>query len=138
MGYEFEVMPSGIDEKAIRSENPRKLVLMLAYAKAEALLPKIQEPAILITSDQVVLCDGKIHEEPQNEKEAREYLQNLGLSLVEAVTGVVATNTFAKKQVEAVDVCRIVFSEIPEEVIEEYIQSGEAFIPTPTFPDLVV
>ena len=55
MGYEFGVMSSNIDEKAIRFNDPQKLTIALAHAKADALLPRIQEPALLITSDQVVL-----------------------------------------------------------------------------------
>ena len=62
MGYEFETMSADIDERAIRLEDPVKLTLALAVAKSEALLPKIKndEGVILITSDQVVVCNGKI------------------------------------------------------------------------------
>ena len=127
MGYEFEIMPSNIDEKAIRSEDPRELVIQLAYAKAESLFPRLQEPAILITSDQVILCNGKIREKPQSENEAREYLYMYAEYPPETVTSVVITNTGVKKQIEAVDVCKIIFSEIPESVIEEYIRNREAF-----------
>jgi len=58
MGYEFEVMPSNIDEEEIRLENPQELTLALSYVKTNALLSKIKEPAILITSDQVVCWNG--------------------------------------------------------------------------------
>jgi len=51
MSLEFSVMPSGIDEKAIRSDNPEKLVLLISRAKAEELIKKITKPVILITAD---------------------------------------------------------------------------------------
>lgn len=35
LGYEFEVMPADIDEKAIRFDDPTKLTLVLARAKAD-------------------------------------------------------------------------------------------------------
>ena len=71
MGIEFEVMVADINEKAIRFDDPKELVLALARAKAEVLKQKIPEPTILITSDQVVVWEGKIREKPENEKEAR-------------------------------------------------------------------
>jgi septum formation protein len=51
MGYAFAVMPAHIDEQAIRAKDPATLTLALAHAKADALLPQIHEPALLITSD---------------------------------------------------------------------------------------
>jgi septum formation protein len=69
MGDAFAVMPPHIDERAIRSEPPGALTLALAHAKADALLPQIHEPALLITSDQVVVWQGKIREKPQHAEE---------------------------------------------------------------------
>ena len=54
-GFVFDIMPSNIDEKAVRLHDPKDLVLTLARAKAEALLPKIKEPVLLITSDFVTI-----------------------------------------------------------------------------------
>jgi septum formation protein len=72
MGYAFAVMPAHIDERAIRSEDSGALTLALAHAKADALLPQIHEPALLITADQVVVWQGTIREKPQHaEKPAR-------------------------------------------------------------------
>ena len=34
MGYEFDVLPAGIDEKAIRSDDPRKLVFDACIRKS--------------------------------------------------------------------------------------------------------
>ena len=127
MGYEFEVMASNIDEKAIRADDPKELVTQLSYAKAEALLSRITEPALLITSDQVIFCNGRIHEKPQSASEAREYLEMYEKNPPETVAGVVVTNTLKKKQVHGVDVCAVFFSTIPEDVIERTIQSKEVF-----------
>lgn len=73
MSYQFETMSPNIDEKAIRFDDPQKLTLARANAKADALIPKITEPAILITSDQVVAWDGKILGKPENEIEAGKF-----------------------------------------------------------------
>ena len=39
---------------------------MIANAKADALLSKVTEPSILITSDQVIVCNGVIREKPES------------------------------------------------------------------------
>ncbi|KAL6003683.1 hypothetical protein ACLOJK_023917, partial [Asimina triloba] len=60
MGYEFTVMTADIDEKGIRREIPEELVMVLAEAKADAIISRLQtvdyknhaEPTLLITADQ--------------------------------------------------------------------------------------
>ena len=80
LGYKFTTMSPDIDEKAIRynwryyftvltlfrDPDPTKLTLMIANAKADALLSKVTEPSILITSDQVIVCNGVIREKPES------------------------------------------------------------------------
>ena len=39
-----------------------------------ALSEKVNESAILITSDQVISCDGKIREKPENREECKSFL----------------------------------------------------------------
>lgn len=127
MGFQFETMSANIDEKAIRFDDPQKLTLVLANAKADALLPNILEPAILITSDQVVALDKNILEKPENEDEAREFLRGYATHPPQTVTAVVAVNTATKERREGVDIAKVVFKEIPESVIDEIIKEGDIF-----------
>ena len=124
MGCQFETMAADIDEKAIRHHDPEKLTLLLAHAKADALLPLIHKESILITSDQVVVCGGKILEKPESETEARGHLQGYALSPAVTITAVVVTNTSTKRRSEGVDKAKVVFRSIPSSVIEELIRSG--------------
>ena len=130
MGYEFEVLPSYIDEKQIRFEDPVKLTLALASAKAEALLPKIKnnEGVILITSDQVVVCNGKILEKPADEKEAREYMDMYAKYPAETVTSVVVINTLSGKKVEGTDIAKVWMDPMPQEIIDAYIATKDPFL----------
>lgn len=127
MGIEFTVLNPDIDEKAIRFDDPKELVLALARAKADALKQKISEPAILITSDQVVICNGAIREKPENEKEAREFLESYSALPVETITAVVATNLQTGKRAEAVDVARVFFYPFSESEIRDFISEGGVF-----------
>lgn len=127
MGYEFEVMPAYIDEKAIRHDDPKELVLLLAKAKADALLANITEPALLITGDQVVAWKGHIREKPRDENEAREFLQTYHEAPAETVSSVVVTNTKTGKQAWEVDIARIYFKKIPRDVIDKFIERKDIF-----------
>src|SRR3989339_1134219 len=126
-GYTFEVMTADIDEKAIRSENYEELPLLIARAKADALLLKIVEPSILITSDQVVVCDGELWEKPKDEEEAKRFMKSYSEGKAgQTNTAVVVTNTENGKRAEGVDIAKAYFKEIPDKIIEEYIKDGDA------------
>jgi len=127
MGYEFDTMSPDIDEKAIRDGDPSRLTLKLARAKAEALLPRIKEDVILITSDQVVVCNDEIREKPENEEQAREYLRSYAEHPTETITAVCVINTKTGERADGVDIAKIHFAPIPEDVIEKLIESGEIF-----------
>jgi septum formation protein len=117
MGYEFEVMPSYIDEKMIRFEDPKKLTLALANAKADALIPKISKDAVLITSDQVAVWRGKIVEKPESEKEVRQFLEGCFKDPAETVTAVVVVNTETNKRFFGTDTVKIWLKPLPESII---------------------
>lgn len=127
-GYQFEVMSPDIDEKAIRSKDYYKLPLLLARAKGDALLPKISEDALVITSDQVVVCNGDLHEKPQDAVEAKLFLQKYGKGYpAETVSALVVTNTTNGKKAEGIDIAKMYYNFIPDVVIDDFIKNGDPF-----------
>lgn len=88
--FTYDVIKADIDEKAIRHEQPRQLVLALAHAKADAIIQQLQQggeqqqqpsdsqagsngsssEGYLITCDQVVVHEGQIREKPEDVAEA--------------------------------------------------------------------
>lgn len=126
-GCQFKVMVADIDEKAIRFDDPKKLVLALANAKADALLPRIKEEAVLITADQVVVCNGEMREKPVNEAQAREYLHSYSKYPVEVVNGIVLINTKTGERSERLDISKIKFKLISEQIIDELIRQRNIF-----------
>jgi septum formation protein len=127
MGYEFAVMPAHIDERAIRADNSGALTLALAHAKADALLPQIQETALLITADQVVVWQGMIREKPAHAEEARAFLRGYAEGPAETVTAVVVTHTATGVRRQGVDRATVWFHRIPEAVIDQVIARGDIF-----------
>lgn len=126
MGVPFEVMTADIDEKVIRHDHPKDMVLAIARAKAEALLPRIEEPALLITTDGVVVCKGLVREKPVDAEEARTFLRDYRNASAQAVTAVVVTHTQTLQRVEDVDFATIFFQDFSEQVIEEMVAKGDA------------
>lgn len=121
-GHEFIVMTPDIDEKAIRSSDYKTLPLLIARAKAEALLPKIKEPSILITSDLVVVCNGELREKPDSIEQAYRFLKSYSQYPAQTYNAIVVTNTQTNKSVEAVDIATVFFKDIPNDVIHSLIE----------------
>ncbi len=122
MGYKFSVMDPNIDEKSLRHKDPKKLVLALARAKAAALLPKIKKSAILITADQVVLCNKKILEKPKTKTEARRFLKMYAKYPAKTITAIAVTNTASEKQKVGVSTASIWFHPLPKTVISKLLK----------------
>lgn len=125
MGMAFEIMPADIDEKSIRRDDPVELTRAIAHAKADALLARIQCPAILITADTVVMCNGKIREKPSTPQEAGDFLREYGMHSLQTVSAVVVTNTLTRAQQDGVDIATVWFRPIPEKVIAQMIARND-------------
>src|SRR3989344_1453461 len=134
LGLDFEIVPADIDEKAIRRDTPEELVLAVANAKADALVARISEPALLITSDQVILCEGELREKPRDVAEARKFLQSYNSSPAHAVGAVTVTNSATGKLASGMQKSTIYFKPLPDDFTEDFIKSGKAFKYAGGFP----
>jgi septum formation protein len=127
-GYEVEVISPDINEEAIRSDNYYELPLLLARAKATALLPKVSTSSIMVTADVVVICRGDLYEKPKNAKEARSFLETYsGGPPAEVIAALVVNNTANGKQAEGVDMTSVHFNFIPLKAIDSFIKEGDPF-----------
>jgi septum formation protein len=61
LGLAYEICPSGIDEKAIRDNNPAELTRKLAEAKARKVASECPE-AVVVSGDAVVSKGDRIYE----------------------------------------------------------------------------
>ncbi len=115
----FEIVRPDIDEKAIRRDTPEELVMAIAQAKMDAVLAKISEPAIVITSDQVVAVNGIIFEKPVSAEEAGRMLRTYRTHPPAAPVAVVVVNTVTNRRASGVDVATTYFSDLPDALIDE-------------------
>lgn len=127
-GYAFEIMKPGIDEKAIRTTDNYELPLLLARAKLEALMPRISDQAIVITADQVVVCNGQLFEKPESPEEAKRFLSEYSAGHAgETVSALVVLNTVTGKRAEGIDIAKTYYRPIPGAVMDEYILKEDPF-----------
>ncbi|MQL84268.1 hypothetical protein Taro_016781 [Colocasia esculenta] len=121
-----------IDEKSIRKEKPEELVMVLAEAKADAIMSKLkasnceehEEPTLLITADQVVVHGEVIREKPSSKDEARQFIKGYSGGHAATVGSVVVTNLKTGVRRGGWDKAEIYFHAIPDEVVESLIEEG--------------
>ena len=119
-----------IDEKAIRDPDSGELCQKIAQAKCDAILKRENLPkdGIILTFDQVVVCNNQLREKPVNEEEARKFLKSYsdGFPAL-ALSGVVAHNLANNQRFCLLDKVTAEFTEFPDEVVNHLIQKGEIF-----------
>ncbi|MTJ01175.1 nucleoside triphosphate pyrophosphatase [Idiomarina piscisalsi] len=90
----YNVVKPDIDESAVNEEQPEQLVGRLAEEKAQAVAKKLNgEPAIIIGSDQVAVCDGNILGKPGTKQKAIEQLKSFVGRTVTFYTGLAVLNS---------------------------------------------
>jgi len=126
-GVPFTARATNIDEKAIRCAEPRELVLALARAKAEALLPHLParldgKTVLLLTADQVVVHEGRVLEKPDSEDEARAFVRGYSNSSASTVGGLRVTNV--ESGFWALDEATVYFGELPSTLADALLLEG--------------
>lgn len=128
LGYEFTVVKPEINESMIRDPDPKKLVLKLAHAKADDILKKVHEDALIVTGDSVTVVNDEIREKPKDKEQAYQWIEEMSQGVPQTLVSALAvTNTATGKRLTGVDEGTVIFSEIPEDVIRDFVEGGEAF-----------
>lgn len=136
IGMEFEVMPSGVEEK-MESTVPYEMVMELSARKARnifhRLSPEKRNGAVVAGADTVVAVENKILGKPKDEKEAQEMLSLLQGRTHQVYTGVTLIWKEHAQQTEGEEMGKTSFYErtdvtmypMSEEEICAYVESGE-------------
>ncbi len=122
----FECLSPNIDESALTNESPHQLVIRLAEAKAAAIATDVPD-AIIIGSDQVAVCEGKILGKPGNLEKATEQLKFISGKEVVFHTGLCVLNS-ANQALESDEIQFFVeFRRLSNEMIANYLEKEPAF-----------
>jgi len=120
-GFVFDVKTADIDEKQIRHEDFKKLVLRLALAKRDAILEKytLHPNSILITLDVVGVHNGKLREKPISKKEVISWHKEYSKGKTIIHCAIVAHHVGRNKTLKAVDTTSIIWRKIPNRIINQ-------------------
>ena len=119
--FVFDVVTADIDEKKIRFKNFKKLVLALGLAKRDAILAKnkFDKNTILITSDLVVVHNGKLREKPISKKEVIAWHKEYPKGETIIYCSIIVHHIGLNKTLKTVDTAFIRWGNIPNRVIHQ-------------------
>lgn len=131
-GFDFEIMPTEVDESVRPRESAAEYVRRLAEGKARAAAQKLvakfrRDSAIIIAADTTVVLDEKILGKPASADDARSTLRRLSGKTHDVLTGLAVLplrDTGIRLGVEST---RVTFARMTEQEIEDYVASGEPF-----------
>ncbi|MGH9862870.1 MAG: Maf family protein [Candidatus Acidiferrales bacterium] len=126
-GFEFEVIPSQVEENPLSGETPAALVERLARLKAQDVAAKLgpRDDALVLGADTVVVNDGALLGKPQSSQEAAAMLERLSGNAHEVVTGVALAEPGRSSLAVAHEITRVFFRPLTRQEISDYIASGE-------------
>ncbi|MBI3136928.1 MAG: septum formation protein Maf [Bacteroidetes bacterium] len=125
LGLEFEVRIKEIEENYPAEMNAEDVPAYLAEKKAAEFLNEMQPDEIIITSDTIVIHNGKILEKPKSVQEAQIMLHTLADSEHLVVTGVCIRSK--EKKVVFSEHTRVEFSPLTAYEIDFYIEKYKPF-----------
>ena len=122
------VMPAEIDETPLTNERPRDYAKRMAREKLDAVLPKIDD-AFCLASDTVVACGRRIMGKPQDQYEARGFLNLLSGRRHQVMTAIAIaappSTSGSINIVERLSVSTVKFNRLDRRQIDDYLASNE-------------
>lgn len=120
-GYTFEVRPAHIDEPTGTGfTDPRTYVQTVAWLKAAAVAPKVDQ-GVVLAADTVGWLDGQVIGKPADEADARRILTTLGGREHELWTGVTLWQRPSDRQTCWQEKSRVSFKKLTETELAAYL-----------------
>ena len=123
LAKDFEIITAETDEELPDEITPHDGVVILAERKGRAVLSDELYDAIVISSDTLVELDGVPLGKPISEEDAARMLRSLSGRAHNVHTGVAVH--YRGRCLSGVDTTRVIFRDVTDSEIEEYIASKE-------------
>ena len=125
LGFEFEVLPSNVDESEVPWDDPVESAKLLAEIKGID-AQKTRPRKTIIAADTIVLCEGQVMGKPESSEDAAEMLGKLSGRMHEVVTGIALIKLPNSRIIEA-ERTKVFFRKLSPEEISRYITTREPF-----------
>lgn len=125
-GFNPIIKVSYFDEDAIQVSDPTSLVLTLAQCKAKAVAAEFAgQNALVIGCDSIMYLNGLVYGKPETKEVAIATWQKMRGNYCELYTGHCLIDTKTQRSVMRYGVTKVHFSEVTDEEIDGYVDSGE-------------
>ena len=130
IGLDFTVITADADETCHETD-PEEYVKILALRKGEAVLAalrqsgKLPPDTVIIASDTVVALEDEILGKPRDKADAARMLRAFSGKAHRVISGVALLT--AEKKAVCAEVTSVLFDEIPETEIAQYIETSEPY-----------
>ncbi len=119
--YELEIIPSPYVEQHTKTAFSYSYVENLAYNKALAVVPLVEDEALIIGADTVVILGEEILEKPEDEQDAFTMLKKLSGKTHSVVTSIAIINSKTKEYKINSTTSNVTFKNLSDELIKNYI-----------------
>ncbi len=125
LGLNFDIKIPTFEENIEGEKFSRNLIESLAFQKAKSVSENIQEEALIIAADTVVVLGSKILGKPKDEADAENMLKQLSNREHKVITAVAIIDKYEEKTLINSTISKVKFRKITEREIKEYIKTGE-------------
>lgn len=125
LGFVFDILPANIDEDNFPEDiEPSFHVTNLALQKAINTADRIEEPAIVLGSDTVVVLNGQIINKPNDHDDAIRMLKMLSGMTHTVYTGIALVETDTNRSISKTQSTQVTFRQLEDDEILAYVQTG--------------
>ena len=124
---EFEIIPSPYVEDHSTTDFSYDFIENLAYNKAKAVVPLVNEQSLIVGADTIVVLDGKILGKPNGYDGAFEMLKNLSGKTHHVVTAIVVMDSDTQNYKKQSTTSEVTFENLTDEQIKYYIDNFKPF-----------
>ncbi len=121
----FDIKVSRVDEDAFEQTSPKDYVETLAIEKARDIAKNLDEEALVIGCDTVVVLDDKILGKPNDDHQAGEYLRALSGKTHYVYSGIAILDTGTGEQYLSHEITEVTMKDLSNEEIGAYVKTGE-------------
>jgi septum formation protein len=125
LGFEFEVLATGVEENADHCDDHVRFTMLLAERKARE-ARGARPGKTIIAADTIVVCGGARLGKPSDAAEAVSMLTMLSGREHEVITGIALIGPTGAR-LAAAERTRVYFRSLSDEEIAKYIATGEPF-----------